>query len=136
MDAVASGLAAGDLAPAYESINPRSIDYAVMEPAATSGEVVMAALDVGWTDVGTWPALLEVLGAPGIEGAVMDPGLTFEVQPGDLLVERGRAGLVVVDCAGGTITSDQPVAHLRGARAARPLVQALLDRCAAAEDKA
>jgi mannose-1-phosphate guanylyltransferase/mannose-1-phosphate guanylyltransferase/mannose-6-phosphate isomerase len=135
-DAVAAGLAAGDLASAYETINPRSIDYAVMEPAALSGRVAMASLDVGWTDVGTWPALLEVLGAPGIDGAVMEPGRPFEAHPGDLLVERGRDGLVVAEPAGGTITIDQPVALLRAARAARPLVQALLDRCAAAEDKA
>jgi mannose-1-phosphate guanylyltransferase len=135
-DAVAAGLAAGDLASAYEAINPRSIDYAVMEQAALSGRVAMASLDVGWTDVGTWPALLEVLGAPGIDGAVMEPGRPFEAHPGDLLVERGRDGLVVAEPAGGTITIDQPVALLRAARAARPLVQALLDRCAAAEDKA
>lgn len=136
LDAVAAGLAAGDLGAAYRTINPRSIDYAVMEPAATAGVVAMVALDVGWTDVGTWPALLEVLGAPGIEGGVIEPGLPFQVQPGDLLVERVRDGLVVAEPGGGTITSDQPIAHLRGAHAARPLVQALLDRCAATEDTA
>jgi mannose-1-phosphate guanylyltransferase len=134
--AVATGLAAGDLAQAYETINPRSIDYAVMEPAAASGQVAMAALDAGWTDVGTWPALLEVLGAPGVDGSVIEAGTPFDTRPGDLLVERGQAGLVVVEAAGGTISSDQPVAHLHEARAARPLVQALLDRCAAAEDHA
>lgn len=135
-DAVAAGLADDDLASAYESINPRSIDYAVMEPAAKAGAVAMAALDVGWTDVGTWPALLEVLGAPGIDGGVMEPGRPFEVHRGDLVVERGRDGLAVVEPGGGTITPDQPVALLREAREARPLVQALLDRCAAAEDHA
>jgi mannose-1-phosphate guanylyltransferase len=135
-EAVAAGLAGGDLAATYETINARSIDYAVMEPAAAAGQVAMVALDVGWTDVGTWPALLEVLGAPGIDGSVIEPGMPFETRPGDLLVERGRGGLVVVEPAGGTITTDQPVAHLREARAARPLVQALLDRCAATEDLA
>ena len=35
--------------------------------------------------------------------------------------------------ADGTISVQEPIAHLRGARDARSLVQALLDRCAAAE---
>ena len=64
----------GDLAAAYATIAPRSIDYAVMEPAAAAGSVVMAAMDVGWTDVGTWTVLLEVLGAPGIDGSVVEAG--------------------------------------------------------------
>jgi len=34
---------------------------------------------------------------------------------------------------GGTITPDRPVALLRHARHARAIVEALLDRCAAAE---
>ncbi len=136
VDAISAGLAAGDLASAYPTIAPRSIDYAVMEPAAAAGLVAMAAMDVGWTDVGTWPVLLEVLGAAGIDGAVVEPGTRFDTRPGDLLVERGREGLVVGEPAGGTITTDQPVALLHEAREARALVQALLDRCTAAEDQA
>ncbi len=38
---------------AYEAIQrPVSIDYAVMEGAAQSGQVVMASMDVGWSDLG------------------------------------------------------------------------------------
>ena len=72
--AVARGLADGDVATAYATITPRSIDYAVMEPAATAGRVLMASMDVGWTDVGTWSVLLEVLGAAGIEAGVVEAG--------------------------------------------------------------
>ena len=96
----------------------------------------MASMDVGWTDVGTWPALLEVLGAPGIAGGVVEPGVTAETELGDLVVERGPAGPVVREAADGTIRPDEPIALLRGARDARPAVQALLDRCAAAEARA
>jgi len=131
--AVARGLASGDLASAYATIAPRSIDYAVMEPAANAGSVVMAAMDVGWTDVGTWSVLLEVLGAPGIDGGVVEGGAPAVTAPDDLLVERTAAGLAVREAPGGTITPDQPIAVLRGARDARSIVQALLDRCAAAE---
>ena len=40
---------------AYESIQqPLSIDHAVMEGAARNGQVVMASMDVGWSDLGSW----------------------------------------------------------------------------------
>ena len=132
LDGVADGLASGDLAAAYPRLPSRSIDYAVMEPAGAAGEVVMAGLDVGWSDIGTWPALLEVLGAPGVDGGVVEAGETIDATAEDLLVERGPDGLVVREGVGKMIALD-PIAHLRGARGARPLVQALLDRCAAAE---
>lgn len=133
---VAAGLAAGDLAAAYPGLPSRSIDYAVMEPAGASGEVVMAGLDVGWSDIGTWPALLEVLGAPGLEGGVIEAREAVEAAAGDLLVERNEGGLSVRGAPAGTITFSDPTALLRGARDARPVVQALLDRCAAAEARA
>lgn len=132
-DGVSAGLASGDLATAYAALPPRSIDYAVMEPAAAVGSVVMAAMDVGWTDVGTWPVLLEVLGAAGIDGGVVEGGVSAVVAADDLVIERGEAGLVVRETGDGTITADRPIAHLRGARDAREAVQSLLDRCAAAE---
>jgi mannose-1-phosphate guanylyltransferase len=132
LDGVADGLASGDLAAVYPRLPSRSIDYAVMEPAGAAGEVVMAGLDVGWSDIGTWPALLAVLGAAGVDGGVIEAGETVDSAIVDLLVERGLSGLVVREGVGKMIAVD-PIAHLRGARAARPLVQALLDRCAAAE---
>lgn len=134
-EGVRRGLA-GDLAAAYAALPSRSIDYAVMEPAAGARQVVMAAMDVGWTDVGTWPALLDVLGAEGVSGAVVEPGDAAEARAGDLLILREAARPVVRRAAGGTIRFDQPVALLRGADGAEPIVQALLDRCAAAEASA
>ena len=133
VDAVGRGLSTGDLATAYEAIRPRSIDYAVLEPAGAAGRVAMAALDVGWTDIGSWPVLLEVLDAPGIEGGVVEAGTPFDAVPGDLVLERRASGLVVTEPPGGRIVRDQPVAHLRGARDARSIVQALIDRCAQGE---
>jgi mannose-1-phosphate guanylyltransferase len=132
LSGVADGLAAGDLAAAYARLPSRSIDYAVMEPAGAAGEVVMTGLDVGWSDIGTWPALLAVLGAPEVDGGVVEAGEVVDAVVGDLLVERGPGGLVVREGVGKMVALD-PIAHLRGAHGARPLVQALLDRCAAAE---
>lgn len=133
---VAAGLDSGDLAAAYARVPSRSIDYAVMEPAGAAGEVVMAGLDVGWSDIGTWPALLDVLGAAGVEGGVIEAGSTVEVTAADLVIERGPGGLAVRSAAAGTIHPQDPIAVLRGARAARSIVLAVLDRCAAAEARA
>lgn len=136
IDGVAAGLAGGDLAGAYARLPSRSIDHAVMEPAGAAGEVVMAGLEVGWSDIGTWPALLDVLGAPGLDGGVVEGRDMVEAAAGDLLVERVRGGLVVRDAPAGTMTFSDPTALLRGARHARSVVQALLDRCATAEARA
>ena len=132
VDGLRRGLA-GDLAGEYAALPSRSIDYAVMEPAAASGMVVMAAMEVGWTDVGTWPALLEVLGAPGIEGGVLEAGVEAVTQPGDLLIERRDGRSVVREPGAAAVRLDVPVAVLRGAAMARPEIEALLERCAVAE---
>jgi mannose-1-phosphate guanylyltransferase len=123
-------------AAAYAAIPSRSIDYAVMEPAAGAGSVVMAAMDVGWTDVGTWPALLEVLGAAGIEGGVVEAGAEVTTAPGDLVVERTADGPIVREARDGTLHPEAAVALLRAASASRSVVAALLERCAAAEASA
>jgi mannose-1-phosphate guanylyltransferase len=122
------------LRAAYDRIQPLSIDYAVMEGAARDHRVVMASLDVGWSDLGGWPALMEALGRP-CQGGVVAPGTSAETTEEDLLVRDGPTGLVVQAAQAGTMTSERPVALLRGARDAQAIVQALLDRCAAAEGR-
>src|SRR5918993_154908 len=109
---------------AYDRIQPLSIDYAVMEGAARDRQVVMAALDVGWSDLGGWPSLMAALGRP-TDGGVISPGQATETTEEDLLVHEGPdGGLVVQPGQAGTMTSEHPVALLRGARAAQPIVQA------------
>ena len=100
---------------AYESIRVAlSIDYAVMEGAARDGRVVMGAMDVGWSDLGSWTALLAALGSPG-DGAVVKPGETVEVDDEDLVIRRddGRLG-VIAPLERGSMTATQPIAVLRG----------------------
>jgi mannose-1-phosphate guanylyltransferase len=131
-DGVRRGLA-GDLAAAYAALPSRSIDYAVMEPAAAAGAGVMAAIDVGWTGVGTWPALLDVRGAPGIDGAVVEAGAEAPAAAGDLVVERRDGRVVVRVATRGPFRPATASALLRGAGEARVVVQELIDRCAVAE---
>ena len=99
------------LEQAYEAIQrPVSIDYAVMEGAAQSGQVVMASMDVGWSDLGSWTALLAALGARG-SGSVVQAGETVEVEHDDLIVRRihGRLG-VIAPPERGSMTATQPIA--------------------------
>jgi mannose-1-phosphate guanylyltransferase len=114
---------------AYEQLKPVSIDHAVMESAARNGGVVMGSMDVGWSDLGSWSALLAAIGARG-EGAVVQSGETVTVEDGDLVVRRvaGRLG-VIAPPERGSMTATQPIAVLRGAAADIDLVDALIDRC-------
>ncbi len=120
---------------AYDGIRPVSIDYAVMEGAARDGRVVMAAMDVGWSDIGSWTALLEALGVPGAAGEVVQGGETTQVEQGDLVVRRtgGRIGLVAAP-ESGSMTALQPIAVLRGAGAGAERIEAMLQRCSVGEN--
>jgi mannose-1-phosphate guanylyltransferase len=120
---------------AYEAIQrPISIDYAVIEGAAQSGQVVMASMDVGWSDLGSWSALLTALGARGT-GAVVQAGETVMVEHEDLIVRRigGRLG-VIAPPEQGRMTAAQSIAILRGTGPDRALVEGLLERCSEPED--
>ena len=131
LETVQRGLVGGHLASAYANVRAVSIDYAVMEPAAAEGRVVMGAMDVGWSDLGSWTALLAALGAAG-EGRVVQPGEAAEADPDDLIVERIDGRLRVANGPRG-ILAQTPVALLEGARPARAVVSALLKRVARQE---
>jgi mannose-1-phosphate guanylyltransferase len=121
---------------AYESIQRAiSIDHAVMESAARNGEVVMAAMDVGWSDIGSWSALLAAIGARGT-GSVVQAGETVDVEADDLVVRRvdGRLG-VIAPPERGSITAMHPLAVLRGAGPDRARIEALIERCSEPEDR-
>ena len=118
------------LESAYEAIQQaRSIDRAVMESAARNGQVVMGAMDVAWSDLGSWTALLAAIGAHGA-GAVVQPGETALVERDDLVVRRvdGRLG-VIAPPQRGSITAAQPIALLRGSAPDIDAVESLIDRC-------
>jgi mannose-1-phosphate guanylyltransferase len=78
------------LADIFPTLPKISVDYAVLEPAATEpGRVLVADLDVDWLDVGSWPALAHTLDDDGAGNAV-----------------RGLA--VVLDGSGNIVFSDDP----------------------------
>jgi mannose-1-phosphate guanylyltransferase len=121
------------LADAYDRVQPMSIDRAVMESAARDHRVLMGTLDVGWSDVGSWGALLSALGIPGIEARVLQAGESAEATANDLVVERQGDRLLAVPGAGATITAYETIALLRGARRFEAQVDDLLARCSGAQ---
>jgi mannose-1-phosphate guanylyltransferase len=132
--AVGSDLA---LANAYDRITPISIDRAVMESAAADHQVVMGAMDVGWSDLGSWTALLAAIAgerANGATGRVVQPGETIQVGPDDLVIRPvgghlvAESGPAVAGDAAGTIVTDGVWAHLAGARHLADEVRGLIER--------
>lgn len=125
---------AAALAAAYEKLDSISIDYAVLEPAASDGRVLMVALDVGWTDIGGWHALLAALpgsGDSGSGGRVVTPGESIALQPDDLLVHAVGGTLVVSSGPSDGLVLDAHGALLVGGRERRGDIEALLARVAA-----
>jgi mannose-1-phosphate guanylyltransferase len=114
------------LAAAYDQLRPTSIDHAVMEGAASDRRVVMAAMDVGWSDLGSWTALLEAIGAGGT-GIVVGANESVEAGPEDLVIERLDGRLVVTPGPRGILAAT-PTALLRAAAPGREAVDALVDR--------
>jgi mannose-1-phosphate guanylyltransferase len=129
--AVRDGLRHDDLESVYEGIRTTSIDRAVMEPAAADGLVVMAAANVGWSDLGSWTILLERLGARG-SGRVVSSGDLARAGPDDLIVRRD-AGRLVLDTGPRDILAEGPIAILAGTAPDRAIVEALISRTAEAE---
>ncbi len=122
---------------AYDRVTPISIDRAVMEGAASDHRVVMAGMDVGWSDLGSWTALLAAIAGDRTDGAtgrVVQTGETIRLGSDDLVVRPAGGHLVVeggpslASGPDGTIVADGVWAHLAGARHLEPDVQALLDR--------
>jgi mannose-1-phosphate guanylyltransferase len=78
------------LAEVFPSLPKISVDYAVLEPAATEpGRVLVVDLDVEWLDVGSWSALATTLDSDAAGNAVR--GLT-----------------VLLDSTGNVVLSDDP----------------------------
>ena len=133
LEAVSRAWEAGSLDEAYPTIRSISIDYAVMEPASAAGQVVMGAMDVGWSDLGSWSAMLAELGAGDVLGRVVQAGESAEVGPSDLAVLR-RDGRLAIEAGPGRIAGEPgPSALLEGAAPRRAAIDALVARVTAAE---
>ncbi len=88
---------------AFEACPDESIDYAVMEPLAKTEQVVVAPLDAGWSDVGSWSALWEIADkdAQGNVAAgdtiLQDTSNSYIYGQDRLITTLGVDNLVIVD---------------------------------------
>jgi mannose-1-phosphate guanylyltransferase len=121
------------LQAAYDRLKPLSIDRAVMEGAASDRRVAMAAMDVGWSDLGSWTQLIAAVGGEG-NGRVVPPNEAAHAEDGDLVVER-QGGALAISAGPRDILAQSPVALLTGAAAKREPVDALISRVAAWEEQ-
>jgi mannose-1-phosphate guanylyltransferase len=96
LEGLDTGASIGEVWPRMEAT---SLDYAVME---RHDDVRVVALDCGWSDVGSWPALDEVLpareGGAGVAGEVLalDASHNLFHAEGQLLALVGVHDLIVV----------------------------------------
>jgi len=92
---------AGTLNAVFSQCEGISVDYAVLERA--QGIVGFAAGDIGWSDVGSWEAVYELLPKDGQQNAVRGDALLCNASgnlvdtPGKLAALLGVRDLIVVD---------------------------------------
>ena len=138
LDAVRGGLASGDLATAYASVRATSIDYALLEPSSLEGRVAVVPIDVGWSDLGSWAALLEALtadaaaqGGSSVVGQSTGDATTIDIDSTDLLVHAAGGRLVATVGLQGLVVIDTPDALLVCAADQAQDVKKIVDRLAA-----
>ena len=86
----------------WPQVTKQTIDYGVMEGA---GDVAVIPVDIGWSDVGSWASLLDLLPADANGNTVVGPHvgidtrdtLVFNKNGKRLVATIGVADLVVVD---------------------------------------
>ena len=94
------------LEDAYAAIEENSIDYGVMDK---SGSVCVVRSDFGWSDIGSWSALEDVMGADDKGNVVignsvnMEPEGSIIFSSGRLLATIGLKSMVVVDTQDATL---------------------------------
>jgi mannose-1-phosphate guanylyltransferase len=93
-----------DVRSVLEPIPAIAIDTGIAEPAAAEGRMAVVPLDAGWSDIGSWSALLEALSAKTganlvASGQHLDRGSErVLVHGGDrLVVTVGLRDIIIVD---------------------------------------
>lgn len=82
----------------YPGIRPISIDYAVMEPCAARGQVLMVPGRFGWNDVGSWD-MMGAMRQPDSDGNIL-LGDALAVDSRDCVILSRDALVSAVDCQG------------------------------------
>ncbi len=111
----------------WPTINPQSIDYGIMERARKVA--VIPTLDLGWSDVGSWDALFDVLESDDLGNLVLRGDhlpfdthgtLICEDSADRLIVTIGINDLIIIDSGNAVLVCDR-----RQAQRVREVVQYL-----------
>jgi mannose-1-phosphate guanylyltransferase len=87
----------------YSKLENISVDYAILEKAATAGAVYMIPAEVGWSDIGSWAAVYELMAKLAGENILAGPGETLDAKgnflwsPDKFVAAIGVRDLVVVE---------------------------------------
>jgi mannose-1-phosphate guanylyltransferase len=90
----------------YPKLENISVDYAILERAtqhAGAPRVFVIPADMGWSDIGSWAAVHELLAKHPAENIFAGPGHTLDAEgnflwsPGKYIAAIGVSGLVVVE---------------------------------------
>lgn len=79
----------------YPNIRKISIDYAVMEPSAAKGDVLVIPGDCGWNDVGSWD-MMDILHEPDKDGNVL-LGDAIAIDSKDTIIYSSSRTVAAVD---------------------------------------
>ena len=112
----------------YPNIRKISVDYAIMEPSAAAGDVMVVAGEFGWNDVGSWD-MMGVLHEADDHGNIalgdtlaIDTTGTVLYSSGKLVAAVGVEDLVIVETPDAIM-----VCHKDKAQDVKAIVDALKD---------
>jgi mannose-1-phosphate guanylyltransferase len=97
---------AAQLRKVYPKLENISVDYAILEKATQDGampRVLVIPAEVGWSDIGSWEAVYELLARTADDNVLLGPAHTmdssgnFISSPGKFVAAIGVRDLVVVD---------------------------------------
>jgi mannose-1-phosphate guanylyltransferase len=95
-----------NLKKVYPKLENTSVDYGIMEPTTReTGEarVFVIPADIGWSDIGSWSAVYDLLAKHSGENVFDGPGQSLDAEgnylwsPGKFVAAIGVRDLVVVD---------------------------------------
>ncbi len=98
--------------PSFSQCRSESIDYAVMEKAAQSAQVVVIPFASAWSDVGSWNAVAELSDADVNgnrvhgQGHSVDSKNTYIHAPHRPVVALGTHNLLIIDTADALLVAD------------------------------
>jgi mannose-1-phosphate guanylyltransferase len=110
----------------WPTLEKVAIDYAVAEPAADAGRVAVIPADLGWTDIGDWASLADLLSAAAPVRILGDDARVVAVDSSGVVVPGGDR-LVAVLGLDDVVVVDTPDALLVTTRARAQEVKGVVD---------